>query len=128
MRRISLAWISMSVAWPPPLASVSYTHLDPPPAVEHHGHTVLVEHGQHVEDVGGFHHREFPFGFGGAVEIVPGWVSLDLEAAAGPVLNKSGPATSMVRTIDGSGQTRDVGALPSITATFVGAFGFSVIL
>ncbi len=71
---------------------------------------------------------EFPFGFGGAVEIVPGWVSLDLEAAAGPVLNKSGPATSSVRTIDGSGQTRDVGALPSITATFVGAFGFSVIL
>jgi hypothetical protein len=71
---------------------------------------------------------EFPFGFGGALAVIPKWMSVDLEAAAGPVLNKSGPAWSTFRTIDGAGQVREVGALPEVTATFVTALGVSLIL
>jgi hypothetical protein len=71
---------------------------------------------------------EFPFGFGGAVEVLPRWLSVDLEAAAGPVLNKDGAAYSQVRTIDDRGQTRDIGALPEITASFLAALGVSLIL
>ncbi len=71
---------------------------------------------------------EFPFGFGGALSVVPRWLSVDLEAAAGPVLNKSGPAWSTFRTIDGVGEVREVGALPEVTATFVTALGVSLVL
>ena len=53
---------------------------------------------------------------------------VDLEAAAGPVLNKSGAAYSRARTIDGEGLVREVGALPEVTATFVTALGLSLIL
>lgn len=71
---------------------------------------------------------EFPFGFGGALAVIPRWLSVDLEAAAGPVLNKSGPAWSTFRTIDGAGQVREVGALPEVSATFVTTLGLSLIL
>jgi hypothetical protein len=71
---------------------------------------------------------EFPFGAGAALTVVPRWLSVDLEAAAAPVLNKSGPANTEVRTIDGSGQLRDVGGMPPVTASLVVALGLSLVL
>jgi len=71
---------------------------------------------------------EFPFGLGGAYTIVPRWLSIDLEGAAGPVVDKSGTAFATTRAIDDAGLVRRVGALPEVEATLVVALGISLIL
>lgn len=71
---------------------------------------------------------EFPFGIGGAYTVVPRWLSIDLEAAAAPVLDKKGTAFATTRAIDAAGLVRRVGALPEVEATLVVALGVSIIL
>ncbi len=71
---------------------------------------------------------EFPFGMGAAYTLVPRWLSLDLEGAAGPVVDKRGTAFATTRAIDDSGLVRRVGALPEVEASLVVALGVSLIL
>lgn len=71
---------------------------------------------------------EFPFGLGAAYTFVPRWLSVDLEASAGPVLDKDGTAFTSARAIDDAGLVRRVGALPEIEASMVVALGLSLIL
>jgi hypothetical protein len=71
---------------------------------------------------------DFPIGLGGMVELVPSWLSLDLDVTAAPSFPDDGSAHVPVSTIDGAGRKREVGPLPGAAVTFVQAVGLSVLL
>ncbi len=71
---------------------------------------------------------EFPLGLGGMVEIVPGWLALDMDVTAAPTLPEDGSARVPITTLDGQGRRREVGGLPGASVGFVQALGLSVLL
>jgi hypothetical protein len=71
---------------------------------------------------------DFPLGIGGMVEIVPQWLSIDLDVVFAPTLPEDGSARIRTQTIDGAGRRREVGPIPGATVSFIQALGLSVLL
>ncbi len=71
---------------------------------------------------------DFPLGLGGMVELVPGWLSVDLDVLVAPGLPEDGSARIPIQAIDGTGGQREVGPIPGATVSFTQALGLSVLL
>jgi hypothetical protein len=71
---------------------------------------------------------DFPLGIGGMVELMPNWISLDLDITVAPGLPENGSAAIDITTLDGAGRRRTVGPIPGAMVTFVQALGLSVLL
>ncbi len=90
----------------------------------------------HVEDASGSYtvrdraasFIDFPLGLGGMVELLPGWISLDLDVTAAPCLPEDGSARIPITVLDGAGRRKNVGPMPGATVTFIQALGLSVLL
>jgi hypothetical protein len=71
---------------------------------------------------------DFPLGIGGMVELVRGWLSVDLDVLIAPGLPENGSARIPIRAIDGTGGQRTVGPIPGANVSFTQALGLSVLL
>ncbi len=71
---------------------------------------------------------DFPLGIGGLVEVVPQWLSIDLEVIAAPALPEDGSARIPIDVLDGAGRRRTVGPIPGANVSFIQALGVSVLL
>ena len=71
---------------------------------------------------------EIPLGVGGSVELVPRWLSLDLELVVAPNFSEDGSAYIPVQSLNGLGHKQEIGALPRFPVTFVQALGLSLLL
>jgi hypothetical protein len=71
---------------------------------------------------------EIPLGLGGSVELVPRWLSVDLELVAAPNFSEDGSAYVPVQALDGLGHKHEIGPLPRFPVTFVQALGLSLLL
>lgn len=71
---------------------------------------------------------DFPLGVGGMVELVPQWLSIDLDVIAAPTLPEDGSARTEIHSLDGGGRRRLVGPIPGTTVSFIQALGLSVLL
>ena len=71
---------------------------------------------------------DFPLGIGGLVEIVPQWLSIDLDVLAAPALPEDGSARIPIDTLDGAGRRHRIGPIPGAKVSFIQAIGLSVLL
>lgn len=70
---------------------------------------------------------EFPLGVGLSFEVVPDWLSIDLEMNFVPSYHFEGTSTTKGQIVDG-GETRDVGPLPTPDFTTIQSIGVSLLL
>ena len=71
---------------------------------------------------------EYPLGAGASVELVPGWLRIQLEGTGALHSGQQGNAVDVFQAVDAAGKRRDVGPLPLIQATFVQTLGLSLVL
>lgn len=71
---------------------------------------------------------EIPIGLGTSFDIIPRWLSIELELTGAFVLGQEGEALTNAQAIDASGKKRSIGAFPDLDATFVQTVGLSLIL
>lgn len=71
---------------------------------------------------------EIPLGLGVSWEIVPRWISIDVQATAGFVVGQRGEAFDDAQTVDAAGHIRNVGPMPLMDASLVQTIGLSLLL
>ena len=71
---------------------------------------------------------EFPLGIGGSFDIIPRWLSIDLEVTGAFVADEESEALGDAQTVDDLGKKRNVGGFPGVDGTFVQTIGLSLIL
>lgn len=71
---------------------------------------------------------EVPFGVGTSFELIPSWLSIEIEASVSWVWGQSGEALEQAQAVDPQGRRRSIGALPEIDASFVQTIGLSLVL
>jgi hypothetical protein len=71
---------------------------------------------------------ELPLGVGAAFEVVPRWLSVQLEFTYAFDLKQQGTGQAGVQTIDDAGRKRAVGGLPRLDGLLVQTFGVSLLL
>jgi len=113
------AWFSAGVGWG--RFNISAMTVQEDGALENSGGTYEVR-----ERSGVF--VEFPFGLGISFDVIPRWLAVEYEFSAAPVVGQSGNAHEVFQAVDEAGETRDIGPLGAIEASFVNALGLSLIL
>ena len=71
---------------------------------------------------------EFPLGIGGSFDVIPRWLSVEIELTGAFVTSQSGENLTDVQAIDKAGKKRAVGGFPEIDGTLVQTVGLSLIL
>ena len=71
---------------------------------------------------------EFPMGIGGSFDIIPRWLSVELELTGAFVSSEDGDATGQKQAIDGQGRKTHIGGFPELDGTFVQTLGLSLVL
>jgi hypothetical protein len=71
---------------------------------------------------------EIPIGLGASYEIVPRWLTIEIEATGAFVLGQEGSSERSFQAIDSSGKMRSIAGLPLVDATFVQTLGLSLLL
>jgi hypothetical protein len=71
---------------------------------------------------------EIPLGLGTSFDIIPNWLSIELEVTGAFALGQEGDALREVQAIDAQGRRRAVSGFPELDATFVQTLGLSLIL
>jgi hypothetical protein len=71
---------------------------------------------------------EIPLGFGISWEVIPRWISIDIQATAAFVVGQRGEAFDEAQTVDAGGHLRDVAPFPVMDASLVQTIGLSLLL
>lgn len=71
---------------------------------------------------------ELPLGIGAAFEIIPRWLSLEVEVTGSFVTGQEGELLRGAQAIDGAGRKRAIGPFPVLDASFAQTLGLSLIL
>jgi hypothetical protein len=71
---------------------------------------------------------EIPLGLGTSFDIIPNWLSVELEVTGAFALGQEGDALRPAQAIDAQGRKLSVGGFPELDATFVQTLGLSLIL
>lgn len=71
---------------------------------------------------------DVPAGLGASVELIRGWLGLDLALWGAPTFAKDGTAHTPLSAIDASGKPQTVGPLPETPVWFVQSLGVSLLL
>lgn len=71
---------------------------------------------------------EIPLGLGLSYQIIPKWLSVDVELTGAFNIGQHGEAFDPAQTVDASGKKRVVDPMPALDGTFVQAIGLSVLL
>ncbi|MFO0554241.1 MAG: hypothetical protein U0271_38025 [Polyangiaceae bacterium] len=86
------------------------------------------ETGTYVIRGRGASYFDVPLGLGTAVEVIPGWLSIDVAVWSAATFQKDGTAFTAVQALDGAGRPRVVAALPEVPSFFVSSLGLSLVL
>jgi hypothetical protein len=71
---------------------------------------------------------EVPLGLGVSWEVLPRWISIDVQATAAFVFGQRGDAFDDAQTVDDAGHVRNVGPMPIMDASLVQTIGLSLLL
>jgi hypothetical protein len=71
---------------------------------------------------------EFPFGFGGSYQIIPGWLAITSDTIYAPNQDQSGSLFERTQYIDSFGTLRHTQPMPVPRSTFSQMFGLALIL
>ncbi|MEJ7733212.1 MAG: hypothetical protein WKG00_28960 [Polyangiaceae bacterium] len=71
---------------------------------------------------------EFPLGVGASFDLVPRWLSLEVEITGALVADQPGDALDNVQGHDNEGHLHDIGGFPGVDGTFVQTVGLSLVL
>lgn len=71
---------------------------------------------------------ELPLGLGVSFELVPRWISIELQSTAAFVIGQRGNAFEDLQAVDAAGHLRDVGPLPLMDASLLQTIGLSLLL
>lgn len=71
---------------------------------------------------------ELPFGLGVSFELIPRWLTIDLQGTAAVVVGQRGEAFGDGQTVDAAGHLRNVAPMPLMDASFVETIGLSLLL
>src|SRR5262249_30995998 len=71
---------------------------------------------------------EFPLGLGGSFDVIPRWLSVEVELTGAFVTSQTGENVDTAQAIDKSGKITHVGGFPLVDGTFAETVGLSLIL
>jgi hypothetical protein len=71
---------------------------------------------------------EIPLGVGTSFEIIPRWLSLEVEATGAFVVGQQGSSVEAAQAVDAAGKIRSIGSFPRLDASFVQTVGLSLLL
>jgi hypothetical protein len=71
---------------------------------------------------------EIPLGLGTSFEIIPRWLSIEIETTGAFIVGQSGKAFETVQAIDAAGIQRKIRPLPLLDGSFVQTLGLSIVL
>ena len=71
---------------------------------------------------------EIPFGLGVSWEVLPRWISIDVQATASFVVGQRGEAFDDAQTVDAAGHVQNLGPFPIMDASLVQTIGLSLLL
>jgi hypothetical protein len=74
-------------------------------------------------------YAEIPFALGTSFDIVPNWLSFELQVSASYITGQGGEASDgPIQAIDAAGRIRPIGPLPKLDTSIVQSMGLSLIL
>jgi hypothetical protein len=71
---------------------------------------------------------EFPMGVGASFDLIPRWLSVEVEITGALVADQPGDALGNVQGHDNEGHLHDIGGFPVVDGTFVQTVGLSLVL
>ena len=71
---------------------------------------------------------EFPMGVGASFDLIPRWLSVEVEITGALVTDQPGDGLEHVQALDSEGHIHDIGGFPVVDGTFVQTVGLSLIL
>lgn len=71
---------------------------------------------------------EIPLGIGAAFEVIPRWLSIEIEVTGSYIFGQEGELLRAAQAIDGAGRKRAIGPFPELDASFTQTLGLSLVL